>query len=157
MRLKTISSIKFISIATIYFIVSIVVFLLTTGSWYGLQILFLGTLLYLLLWISIALLWITSRQIRYSLSFICCILFVQTIAILFNIREYGIPISVMCKNWIQEFFDSTECIYKQLWMSAELHVQVVRLYSLLIIVFVAHVFWLRFGSPAGSAMSRKNV
>ncbi len=140
------SSRKFMLFITIYLVISLAAFLLPGGGYSFALFLFILGFFYLIIWVLLALICTSSRSVRYYPVLTYFILFIQTIAILFNIPDSGYyGITCNTKNFVQSFFDRSRC--SGLWMNYETYMPILYLYMLLVIVFVLNVLWLRFVSP----------
>jgi hypothetical protein len=133
----------FLLFSTVYIIISSAAFWLTTGGYSIILLLFFVAPLYLIVWIAIVVACLKSSRIRYSPLLTYLVLFVQSIAVLFNIPDggfYGITCST--KNFLQSFFDPSSCT--GLWMSQQVHIYIVGLYLLIVFIFVCNTIRLTF-------------
>jgi hypothetical protein len=145
-NLKVVRSKVFLLFFTLYIIVSSAAFWLTTGGYSIILLLLFVAPLYLIVWIAIVVACLKSSRIRYSLLLTYLVLFVQSIAVLFNIPDggfYGITCST--KNFLQSFFDPSSCT--GLWVSQQVHLNIAGFYLLLVFLFVCDTIRLTFVSP----------
>lgn len=142
LQLKVTKSRKFLLFTTIYLVISHVAFLLPGGGYSFIFFFYIIGSFYLFIWCFFAIICATSKQVRYSRASIYFILFIQTIAVLFNIPDSGYyGITCYTKNFVQSFFDrSRRC--NGLWMSHEIYMPILCLYLLLVVGFVFNVLWL---------------
>jgi hypothetical protein len=146
LRSKATSSEKFLLFTTIYLVISLVAFLLPGGGYSAAFFLFVVGAFYVLIWVLLALVCATSKRVHYSPVLTYFILFIQVVAILFNIPDAGYY-GTTCdtKNFVQRFFDHSRC--QGLWMSYETYIPILFLYIFLVIVFVLNVLWMQFKPP----------
>lgn len=143
---KKISSTSFLISATLYIMVSLAAFLLTSGGYRLLYFLIVMGAFYLIAWLFVVITCVIGKQVRYTLVLIYPILFIQTIAILFNFGDAGYyGISCRTKNFIQQFLDFTEC--GQLWISSDVHHGMIIIYMIVVTIFAIDILRLRSLHP----------
>lgn len=131
---KTISSRKFLFFITIYFVISFVAFLLTTGGYSTSYFIFGIGPFYLITWALIFFDNITSKRVRYIPILTYLIFLVKSILILLNIADEGYyGITCRTKNFIQYFFDHSSC--GGMWVSSNVYLNILVLYVVLLIIF----------------------
>jgi hypothetical protein len=144
LRSKAASPGKFLLFTTAYLIISLVAFLIPGGAYSLLAFLiYMGTF-YLFVWLFMALTCAISKKVHYIPTLTYPILFVQVIAVLFNIPDSGyFGIGCNSKNFIQSFFDRADNCNGQ-WLGVENYVLILYLYMFLTTIFVVHIIWLKF-------------
>lgn len=142
LQTKIVLSKKFWLFMTAYTVISTVALLSTTGGYSLIYMFFYVGPLYFLAWLLLSFCCLTSSRIRYSRVLSYLVLFFFSIVFLFNIEDagfYGVTCST--KNFIQYFFDHSEC--SGLWVSQGAFVKFIALYIFSVIVFVLDVLRLR--------------
>jgi hypothetical protein len=146
LRSKSASPGKFLLLTTVYLVISLVAFMIPGGVYLAIAFLIYMGSFYLFVWLFIALTCAISKQVRYVPTLTYPVLFIQTIAILFNIPDSGYyGIGCNSKNLIQSLFDRAENCSGQ-WISFENYLPILYLYMLLVIIFVINTIWLKFAS-----------
>ena len=134
---KTISSIKFWLSATAYIIASLAAFLLTSGGYTFLFFVIVMGAFYLIAWLFVVITCSIDSKVRYTPILIYLILFVQTIAILFNFSDSGYYGSTCAKNFIQHFLNSTSC--GTLWLGSNTYNWVIVSYIAVVLIFAIDI------------------
>lgn len=143
---KRTSSTNFLIFTTLYLIVSLAAFLLTSGGYMLLYFLIVMGSFYLIAWLFIVITCVIGKQVLYTPILIYPILFIQTIATLFNFGDAGYyGISCRTKNFIQQFLDFTEC--GQLWMSPCVYQWMIIIYMIFVTIFAVDILRLRSLHP----------
>ncbi len=135
---KTTSSIKFWLSATAYIIASLSAFLLTSGGVYTFLffVIVMGSF-YLIAWLFVVITCSIDSKVRYTPILIYLILFVQTIAILFNSSDSGYYGGTCAKNFIQHFLDYASC--GRVWLNYDIYKLVLTSYIVALVVFAIDI------------------
>jgi hypothetical protein len=147
LRSKSVSPGKFLLLTTVYLVISFVAFLVPGGGYSLIAFLIYMGAFYSFVWLFVALTCAISKQVRYIPTLTYPVLFIQAIAILFNIPDSGyFGIGCNSKNLIQIFFDRDNNCSGQ-WIDVKTYMSILYLYMLLVTIFVVHLTWLKFTSP----------
>jgi uncharacterized membrane protein YhaH (DUF805 family) len=136
---KSIRSSIFWLAGTVYLLISFAAMLVTTGGYSFLKFLFFVFPVYLLVWLILTIVSLSSRRLHYSRPFLYAVLFSVPFTILFNIADSGYyGITCDTKNFIQSFFDhSPNCT--KLWVEPATYQIILGIYIILLLIFTMDV------------------